>query len=308
MYVAIRDGMLAYMNQNPYQAMKELEIYGVEIEVDREYKTPNFSGNNGHPFNLLSEKEVLLKELEENRTKICALLMHNNFDTGDIKEEIKWVINTCRIAKDLGVNTIRIDLATHSENTEPDTFISSVTPAVREILSATKDTGVSLAMENHGILANKKEFLDKILKKVNSERLGITLDSGNFYWYGYPLDEVYNIMLHFAKKVKHTHIKNISYPPEKRNSKREIGWEYGKYVSPIYEGDIDHQKVISILREVGYNGPLTIEDESLGKFPKEEQKEILKKDVTYLKEFISQIATPLLARNDRKEKGWKEKI
>ncbi|MBU2495925.1 MAG: sugar phosphate isomerase/epimerase, partial [Candidatus Omnitrophica bacterium] len=78
----------------------------------------------------------------------------------------------------------------------------------------------------------------------------------------------------------------IRYPEETRNQQREIGWEYGKYVSPIYEGDLDHGRVIRILKETGYDGPLTIEDESLGKFEPANQKEVLKKDVSYLKKLL----------------------
>ena len=73
------------------------------------------------------------------------------------------------------------------------------------------------------------------------------MDTGNFYWYGNPIDKVYEILKSVAKYTKHTHVKNIQYPEETRNQQREIGWEYGKYVSPIYEGDIDHDRVIRML-------------------------------------------------------------
>ena len=48
----------------------------------------------------------------------------------------------------------------------------------------------------------------------------------------------------------------------------------------------DHSKVIRILKEAGYDGPLTIEDESLGKFEPAAGKEVLKKDVNYLKNLL----------------------
>ena len=288
MYVAIREVMLKAVNENPWQALKELGVSAMEIELGRDCKTINFPGNEGKVFDLSLEEGIasFSEGLSKNGISHCAFLMHNDFDTGNLEEEIKWTVEVCEIAKNVGVKAVRIDLATHSEETKPDIFIPQSTTAVRKILALTENTGVNLGMENHGRLANEKEFLDKILQNVDSERLGLTLDTGNFYWYGYPLSEIYGIMSYYAGKIKHTHVKNIKYPLEKREIKREIGWEYGKFVSPIYEGDIDHQKVISILKEAGYTGDITIEDESLSKFPGEEQKGILKKDVEYLQEII----------------------
>lgn len=288
MYVAIRDVMLAHLNEDPWQALKEVGVSAIEIEIGKDYKTINFPGQKAEVFDLSTEEQIasFSENLRKNDILHCAFLMHNNFDTGDLDEEINWTVGVCKIAEKLGVKAVRIDLATHSEETKPDIFIPQATSAVKKILSLTEDTGINLGMENHGRLANEKEFLDKILQQVDSDRLGLTLDTGNFYWYGYPLSQLYEIMKYYARGVKHTHIKNIRYPAEKREIKREIGWEYGKFVSPIYEGDVDHKRVVSILKEAGYDGDITIEDESLSKFPKEEKGEILKKDVTYLNEII----------------------
>ena len=65
-----------------------------------------------------------------------------------------------------------------------------------------------------------------------------------------------------------------------------MGWRYTEYVAPIYQGDIDHSRIISILRKAGYEGDITIEDESLSKFPGSQREEILKKDVKYLQKIL----------------------
>lgn len=57
---------------------------------------------------------------------------------------------------------------------------------------------------------------------------------------------------------------------------------------PLYEGDIDLKRVIRVLREAGYTGDLTIEDESLGKYVEEERKIVLKKDIEFIKKLISE--------------------
>ena len=120
-------------------------------------------------------------------------------------------------------------------------------------------------IENHGFQGNDPEFLTGLLLDVDSPRLGLTLDSATSTGEGWPLSRVYEIFEQFAPVVKHTHIKNIAYPPEIRETQREIGYEYGKYVSPIHQGDIDHTRYFAALRS-GYDRDLCLEDESLGKY------------------------------------------
>ena len=128
-----------------------------------------------------------------------------------------------------------------------------------------------------------------VLRRVASPRLGLTLDVGNWYWFGHPLSRVYEIYREFGPLVKATHVKNIAYPAEMRETQRAIGYEYGKYVSPLDEGDLDMARVAAILRECGYDGPLTIEDESLGKFPEAERAGVLKRDVEHMRTVIGSI-------------------
>ena len=90
----------------------------------------------------------------------------------------------------------------------------------------------------------------------------------------------------YGPRVYHTHCKNISYPEDIRNTQREMGLEYGKYVCPIYEGDVDHAKVAAILKDAGYDRSFCIEDESLGKFPEGERGQVLQKDVDFLKSVV----------------------
>ncbi len=84
----------------------------------------------------------------------------------------------------------------------------------------------------------------------------------------------------------HTHCKSIRYPDDKKNVRRDIGWEYGKYNCPIYEGDLDFKRIVKILRKANYRGDLCVEDESLGKYPENEQADILRKEIALLKGLV----------------------
>jgi sugar phosphate isomerase/epimerase len=91
-----------------------------------------------------------------------------------------------------------------------------------------------------------------------------------------------------APYAKHTHLKNIAYPVELRETTREGGWEYGKYVSSLEEGDINHARVIKILARAGYKGDICVEDESLGHHDTAEARiALLKRDVEYVKRLVA---------------------
>ena len=287
MYVALREMMLGHIQKdNHWQLLNELGNLPLEVAFARDLTTLYFRDENGKPYNLSIEKEAqgFKERLEKQGSRLCAFLMGNDFSRDDLDKEIEWAVNACRIARDLGVGVIRIDMAPHKKDFVYKDFLSTCIDTVKKILMETKKSGITLAVENHGFTSNREDFLDEVFKKIDSPRLGLTLDTGNFYWYGNPLSKTYELIEKFSSRVKATHCKNIKYPLELREKKREIGWEYGKYVSPIYEGDIDHAKVVKILKHAGYSDAITVEDESLSKFDRDKKIEIIKKDIEHLKE------------------------
>jgi sugar phosphate isomerase/epimerase len=154
------------------------------------------------------------------------------------------------------------------------------------MIAATEGTGVTFGIENHGHTTNDPAFLQPLFERVGSPRLGLTLDTGNFYWFGHPLAKVYGLFEMFAPRVVHTHCKSIKYPAADRDRQRPMGWEYVKYTCPIDEGDLDFHRIVGILRKAGYKNDLCIEDESLSKFPKSEQCAVLKREAEHLKTLI----------------------
>ena len=113
------------------------------------------------------------------------------------------------------------------------------------------------------------------------------MDTGNFYWYGHPLEDLYGIFARFAARVFHTHCKNIKYPEDRRQVRRPMGWEYGKYNCPIYDGDVDFKRIVQMLRQANYAGDLCVENESLDKFPPGERAQVLKREVQMLKDLAA---------------------
>jgi sugar phosphate isomerase/epimerase len=215
--------------------------------------------------------------------KITAFLMANRFAERP-EGEVEWCTKAAKAAQALGVKAIRIDVVSSSLPVEK--FVDLAGDTIKKILDNTASTGVSFGVENHGP-ANNPNFLKPLFERVNSPRFGLTFDTGNFYWFGFPREKVYELLEFFAPRVIHTHCKSIKYPEDKRDVQREMGWEYGKLCCPIYEGDIDFARIVAILKKAGYSNDLCIEDESLSHFPEAERAGILKKEIEYLKKLLA---------------------
>lgn len=291
MYASIREHMLLAAFPTIRQGLDELGLKAVELVYNRDSTVCSILGENSEPHITLDSSsgvDRILKELYPFGGKVTALLLSNNFGTKDLDAEIDWVISAVRAAERLGAPAIRVDAIMQGEREMPlKERAQHFSDCMARVLDATGNINVDAGIENHGFQGNDPDFLDLVLSTVNSPRVGLTLDTGNFYWAGHPLSKVYKIIEHFAPRVKHTHVKNIKYPEDVREIQRELGWKYGEYVVPIREGDIDHARVAQILKSAEYDRDLCIEDESLGKWEDVEQRaSVLKDDARHLIEIL----------------------
>lgn len=290
MYISIRDETVFGANYTTLaEGLHSLEIEGVELWVRRDNTVSSLSQPSSVRLSLTDPSDIALLKAEaaQEGIKLSALCMGTNFNSQFSDVEVNWVRNAINACDELQIPVVRIDAIMHNEQNLPlDERMKIVSDSLFRILEATSHSCVELGIENHGFQGNDPLFLHGILNDIGSERLGLTLDSGNFYWRGWPLHKVYDIFEEFAAYVKHTHLKNICYPAEIRETQREMGYEYGKYVCPIHEGDIDHAKYISILKKADYTRDLCLEDESLGKYSTDDRQHNLRESAKTFRGFL----------------------
>lgn len=280
--VGMRDAMLGPMKaDNCWMGLKAVGAEAVEVEINEQLELPRLP----HPvgkYSLASPKEAdrLIADARAASVRVTALCMHNRFASRP-EAEVQWTARVARAAAAIGCPVVRIDVV--PEKLDRQTFLPQAADALKRIIEATAELSVRFGIENHGNTTNDPDFLDELFSRVGSPRLGLTLDTANFYWFGHPLSKLYTIYERFAKRVFHTHCKSIAYPEELREQQRPMGYKYAEYRCPIDRGDIDFSKVIEILRRAGYQGDLCIENESLGKKPADEAKTIITGEIALLK-------------------------
>lgn len=289
MIISIREAHLPGLFGTIKDGLKFLDLEYFELEYLHDRTAIGVDTPGGAKVSLATDADIAAyaAKCREHGVKVSALLLHNNFGAADLDAEIDWVISSVRAAAALGAKTMRIDAKMIDGTLEERTDHFAM--CMNRIIDATSGLDVEMGIENHGRLGNEQEFIDLVLNKVNHPRLGATIDTANFYWYGYPVSKVRSIIEHLAPRTKHTHCKNINYPAEVRDIQREIGWEYGKYASSLRDGDIDMKWLVATLARAGYKHDLCIEDESLGRYEPEQQKAILRDDADYLREIVASL-------------------
>ena len=264
--------------------MKALGAECIEVQVEINLACGNLF-HPQHKYTLAAPEgiQTLKDDLVASGCRISAFMMSNHLDER-LEQEVECAARIVQAAQQLGVGVIRIDVV--PRKVEGDKFLPFAVDACKRLCAAAEGTPIRYGVENHGKITNNPAFLDKLFAGVGSDKLGLTLDCANLYWWGHPLKDLYAIYEKFAPRVVHTHCKSIRYPEDKKNVQRQMGWEYGKYNCPVYEGDIDFKRLVKILRKANYRGDLCIENESLGKFPENERAEVMRKEIAMLKKLV----------------------
>jgi sugar phosphate isomerase/epimerase len=282
MRVTIRDAHLKATGMpDSWSALRSIGAEGMEAIIDDHLALPQvYHPEETYSAATAADRRLLKDRMEATGRRITAFCMFNRFEERP-EFEVEWCQKTAECARDLNVAAIRIDVV--PRKMEPAAFLEHAIAVLKQVIAATEATGARFAIENHGRLTNDPDFLAPLLDGVGSERLGLTLDTANFYWFGHPLSRLYEIYEQFAPRSFHTHCKSIRYPEEQREQQRPMGWRYADFHAPIYEGDIDFQRVVAILRKVGYRDDLCIESASYRGLPAPEVIAMFSKEIEMLK-------------------------
>jgi hexulose-6-phosphate isomerase len=117
--------------------------------------------------------------------------------------------------------------------------------ALRQLMPEAERRGVVIALENvwNGFLLSPVELCD-FIDRINSPWIGAYFDVGNVLKFGMPEDWIRTL----GPRIARVHVKDF---------KVAMGTPAG-FVPPG-DGDADWPAILECLRQVGYDGPLTVE-------------------------------------------------
>jgi len=286
--IGIRDGYLKGLNApSVWAAARQVFIPRLEVAVARDLTCPNLLEGKTAPYRVdtPAHRKELLAAARAHGCRIvafCAAMRFTKESSDD--EQADYVAKVAVAAADMKVPVVMVPFG--AGGIEEAEFVRRATAFVKRMDEIAGRTGVQLTVENVGVFANKPEVLKPLMEAAPDDRVGLALDITNMYWFGHPLDRLYELAELFAPHVRYAHAKNIKYPPDVRNRRRTPGWKYREYAEPIRSGDIDFSRIIATLVRAGFDGDLVIEDDSLPKFDAAGQAKILMDDVSFLQEIL----------------------
>ncbi|HLO81163.1 MAG TPA: sugar phosphate isomerase/epimerase family protein [Chitinophagaceae bacterium] len=233
-----------------------------------------------------SEDNAYLQKIKKhaflNGIALTCLSIHQGFVTPDKEELQKNVDHTKKcieLAAKMGIpcmrlntgrwNTIKsFDELMKNRGVEPvlpgyteDDGFKWCADGIRQCMKTAEDNGVLLALENHWGLGSTPEGMLRLYKDVSSPWLGLLMDTGNF------LEDPYDKLRKIAPYTSFVQAKTY----------------YGG--GEWYSLDLDYNRILEILNNIGYKGYVSIEFEG-----KEEPYSGVKKSVQMLRKALSSLS------------------
>lgn len=241
----------------------------------------------------------ILDYSKEKNVQISSLAFYpNTMDENQEKREaaVAHLKNVIRASHKLGVNMVttfigRDQTKTVEENLE---LVKEVWPS---IIRLAEENDVKVAIENCPMLFGPDQWpggqnlmtTPKIWRQVfdilNSDNLGINYDPSHFVW---QMIDYIKPIYEFKDKIFHVHYKDIKVYPDRLNDCGIMAYPLD-FMSPKLPGlgDVDWDKYVSALTDIGYDGCtcIEVEDKSF-----EESKEKVEASLIlsqrYLKQFV----------------------
>ncbi|AEV29358.1 sugar phosphate isomerase/epimerase [Sphaerochaeta pleomorpha str. Grapes] len=172
-------------------------------------------------------------------------------------QRLEILLQGCDFAKKIQVRDVVTHVGFLSENPN-DAVYAEVLAALRPLVEKCKTNGQYFLFETG---QETPVTLKRVLQDLGSENVGVNLDPANLLMYGKanPIDAL-DV---FGKYVRGVHGKDGEYPTDGHRLGAEV---------PLGKGKVDYPRFIAKLKEVGYDGSITIEREISGE---EQIKDIL---------------------------------
>lgn len=279
MYVSVT-GLLfsSYTFEDMLDSLRKLRIEYFELPHPLFYK----GIYKGTLKPLLAEVEDVKELVASRGLKLSTVNAGNNFvqtNEDEFRRQVEGVKVCCDLSVEFGCNIVRIFGGDLKAGLTEQDCVNLITKGIRECVDYAEQRNVSLALENHGRITNNYELELKLLETIGSESFKLNVDTGNYYWYGYPLNQVCEILDELAEHAIHTHMKNGT--SAKKDERREPGNDFE--MKPLEEGDIPLEAFVRGLKRMGYAKAISIEDESING---EDLEETLRKDNTFLQRIM----------------------
>ncbi|MCI5649348.1 MAG: sugar phosphate isomerase/epimerase [Fusicatenibacter sp.] len=223
-----------------------------------------------------SSKQEYAKKLRDECERVGMPISNYTFGAdllngsgGNLEAEIERVKSEIDIAKILGADSVRHD-ATIGYPREIrgyrgfDDVLPRLSEGCRRITEYAATKGIRTMVENHGFFCQDSVRVEKLVNQVANDNFGLLCDMGNFLCADEnPIEAVSRV----APYAFYVHAKDFHVKSGMGQNPGEGFWKSrgGNYLrgAIIGHGDVPVTQCLSILKNAGYDGYVSIEFEGL---------------------------------------------
>ncbi|MCX7796478.1 MAG: sugar phosphate isomerase/epimerase [bacterium] len=212
------------------------------------------------------DKEKELPKVKETLTKynleVSAYAVSNNF-VKETKAERDLEIDKIKVGVDMAIEfNSKIVRVFSGDLKPPFTYEQAkewIIEGLKEGAKYAEKHGVTLALENHGLLAGKSSQVREIIELVGSNYFRATVDIGNFLLVG---ESSVNAVKNLVDVAVHVHLKDFKRVPPDYEGEAYRGLEGVRLIGTVAgEGEVNLPEVLKVLYSSGYRGYLSLEYE-----------------------------------------------
>lgn len=231
--------------------LSEIGYGGIEILCDVPHAYPKTQSDSD-----ISEIKQLLSKLNISVSNLNAFTLfaigdtyHPSWTENDLnyrKLRIDHTIDCIKLASKLGAKNISTEPGGPAMNNEL-TKVESLKVfehGINQVLKTAEETNVTVLIEPEPglLIENSEQFVD-FIKNFETELIGLNLDIGHFFCVGEDPSQVIHKL---SEYIHHVHLEDIS--ADRRHNHLILG-----------EGAIDIGSALRSLKDIGYDGFITVE-------------------------------------------------
>ncbi|MFC0524709.1 sugar phosphate isomerase/epimerase family protein [Pontibacillus salicampi] len=223
-------------------------------------------------------------ELVKQGLPVCAYDVTNNFVKASAEEraqEVEKVKDGIRVAVELNCPVVRTFCGDLNGAITYEDGQRWIVEGLKECAALAEKEHVYLAIENHGLLAGKSGQVKEIISKVDNPYVQATFDTGNFLLVHESPMDAFNQL---KDKIIHVHFKDFREKTAEDRHKGFTSIQGTELLGTIPgDGEVDLAYIMNGLKEMGYNGWLSMEYEGL-----DDAKEANEEAVRRLRQYIQE--------------------
>lgn len=205
---------------------------------------------------------LVKQQLKDRGLKLAVYSIGNDFfqpDPAVRAKEFAALKQGVDVANQLEVNVLRVFSGSAKEGYKLEDGLAWILEGLTEGAAYAQAHGVTLALENHGLMAGRSDQVRQIIQTVNSPALRANLDTGNFLLVGQnPTDAARDL----ADVVALVHLKDFRKATADDKLHVYKGLDGVGYTGTVVnEGQVDLAAIVGILAKAGYTGWLSLEYE-----------------------------------------------